>query len=156
MEHRDAEALREVEAVTGHFIGLLLARRLENGHQSELAVETRVLLVLRGVHRGVVGRHHHQAAVGAGHGRIDEGVGGDVHAHMLHAYKRPLAGERHAQGLLHRRFLVRGPVAVDSALAGERKSLDIFRDFSRRSSGIGIYPRKSCVDSPERQGFVSE
>ena len=97
---------REVEGRADHVVGLLLGRGFERGDEGELPVEARVLFVLRGVHRGVVGHHDNQTAVGAGHARVDEGVGGDVQSDVFHADHGPFADERHAEGLLHGRLFV--------------------------------------------------
>ncbi len=152
-QYGNAVFLREVERGLHHLVGLLLRGGLERRDKGELAVEARVLLVLRRVHRGVVGRDHDQPAVGAGHRRIDECVGGDVHAHVLHADQRPFSGKRHAQRLLHRRLLIGRPCAVDAPLGGERMSLYIFGDFGRRRARIGIYARQSGVERRPVRGL---
>ena len=155
-QHRNAESLREVERRADHVVGLLLRRGLEDGDQREFAVEARVLFVLRRVHRGVVGRHDDQTAVGAGHRRVDEGVGGDVHADMLHADQGALAGKRHAERLLHGGLLVGRPRAVDAAFGRKRVSLNVLRDFRGGRARVGVDARKSGVESPQREGFISQ
>ena len=148
--------LREVEGRLHHVVGLLLVRRFEGRHEGELAVKARVLLVLRRVHRRVIGRDHNQPAVGAGHRRIDECVGGDVHAHVLHADQRPFSGERHAEGLLHGGLFIGRPSAVHAALGGERMTLNEFGYFGRGRARIGIDARQSGVERAQCEGFVSE
>ncbi len=128
-QHRDAETLGELEAVAGHIVCLLLCGGLEGRNHSEVGIEARVLLVLRRVHRGVVGGDHQQAAVGACHGRVDERVGRHVHADMLHRCHGPLAAERHAESLLHGRLLVRRPVRVNLALVSQRVLLHELENF---------------------------
>ena len=155
-QYGNAVALREFEGLLHHLVGLLLRRGLEDGDERELAVKARVLLVLRGVHRGVVCRHDHQAAVGPGHRRVDEGVGRHVHAHVLHADQRPLAGERHAEGLLHGGLFVGRPEAVDAPLLGEGAALDVFGDFGRGGTRVGVDARQTRVEGSQCESFVSE
>ena len=155
-QYRNPVTFREVEGGLRHFVCLLLIRRFEGRHEGEFPVETRILLVLRRVHRGVVGRHDYQSAVGPGHRRVDEGVGRHVQPHVLHADQRALAGERHAERLLHGRLLVRRPGAVYTPFCGEGMLLDVFRDFGRGCARIGIDARQSRVEGPQCEGFVSE
>jgi len=155
-QHRNPEPLREVEGGLRHVVCLLLVRRLEGRHEGEFPVEARILFVLRRVHRGVVGCHDHQPAVGSGHRRVDEGVGRHVQPHVFHADQRALAGERHAERLLHGCLFVRRPRAVHVALRSQGMLLDVFRDFGRGCARIGIDTRQSRVERPQCEGFVSE
>ena len=155
-QYGDVEALRVVEGVAHHVVGLLLGGGLEDRDEGEFAVEARVLFVLRRVHRRVVGRDDHQAAVGSGHARIDKGVGGDVHADVLHADQRPFAAERHAEGLFHGGLLVGRPFAVDVSLGSERVVLDVFRDFGGGGAGIGVDARQTGMEGAQCEGFISE
>ena len=155
-QRRDAVALRQPERLLHHVVGFLLGRGLEDRHSGEFAVEARILLVLWRVHRGIVGRHDDQTAVGSRHGRVDERVGRDVHPYVLHADQRPLSGERHAQGFLHGGFFVGRPRAVDAALRGERMELDVFGDFGRGGARVGVHARQTCVEGSQRESFVSE
>ena len=63
--------------------------------RGEVAV---VLLVLRGVHAGVVGGDDHQAGVDAGERERHERVGGHVEADVLHGHQGAGAGQRGADG----------------------------------------------------------
>ena len=137
-EYRQLLLFAEVEGSGHHVVGFLLTGRLEGGNHGKLAIEARVLLVLTGVHGGVVGSEYDHAAIDTRHATIDEGVGADVHAHVLHAHQRTLAHERHAQGLFHGRLLVGTPTAVNAALAGQRIALNKLCDFCRWGAGIGV------------------
>ena len=106
-QHGHALALAVVEGGSHHVVSLLLRGGLEGGYHGELAVEARILLVLRRVHRGVVGHQHHHAAVDARHAAVDEGVGTDVQSHVLHAHQGSFAHVRHAESGLHGSLLVR-------------------------------------------------
>ena len=155
-EHGDAELFGELETVAGHVVALLLVGGLKRGDESKLGVETRVLLVLGGVHRGVVGNDYKQTAVGAGHAGIDECVGGYVHADVLHRHDGAFAAERHTKSFLDGGFLVRRPMRVDGTLFCERMHLHKFKDFSRRSAGVGVGTRESGIERTEGKRFVAE
>ena len=106
--HQDghAELFGQVERVARHVVCFLLVARFETRDESEVGIEPRVLLVLAGVHRRVVGCHNNEAAVGACDGGVDERVGADVHAHMFHADHGTLAGVGDAERLFHRGLFV--------------------------------------------------
>ncbi len=63
------------------------------GTRAKAAKVAVVLLVLRGVHAGVVGGDHHEAGVDAGESERHEGVGGDVQADVLHGDQGARAGK---------------------------------------------------------------
>ena len=114
-EHGEANLLAQLVGLLHHVIGLLLGAGLQRGNHRELAIEAAVLLVLGGVHRGVVGHEDHQTAVHTRHARVNERVGAHVQAHMLHADQGALAHEGHAEGSLHRRLFVGTPAAMNVA-----------------------------------------
>ena len=155
-QHRLLQLLREGKGLAHHVVSFLLVAGLKNGYHGKLAVEAAVLLVLAGVHRRVVGCQHYEAAVYSGDGTIYESIGAYVHAHVLHADKGTLAGIAHAEGCLHGRFLVGGPVAVDAALLGQRVSLNKFGNLGAWSARISVNTAQTCVDGTQRDGLVSE
>ena len=156
--HQDGrfQLLGKGEGLGDHVVGFLLVRGLEDGHHGELGVEAAVLLVLGRMHRRVVGREHDQAPVHAGDGAVDEGVGADVHAYVLHADEGPLAGIGHAEGRFHCSFFVGAPAAVDAALPRDGILLDKLRDLGRRRAGVGVYAGQAGVNRSKRDGFVAE
>ena len=105
-DYRNLKPLAEFEAVGCHVVGLLLTRRLKQRNHGEFGIETRILFVLRRVHRRIVGGNDEQAAVGSGESRVDESVGAYVHADMLHRNNSAFAAERHAKGLFYCGFFV--------------------------------------------------
>ena len=107
------------EGILHHVVGFLLAAGLECGNHRKLGIEAAVLLVLRGMHRRVVGNKYHDASVGSRHSGIHERVGTHVESHMLHAYEGTLAHVRHTEGGFHSRLLVGRPSAVHVALFGQ-------------------------------------
>ena len=67
-KHRLFDSLGVVERLSYHVVGFLLVRRFENWNHGKFSVEARVLLVLRRVHRRVIGSKYNQAAVYACYG----------------------------------------------------------------------------------------
>ena len=128
-QDRIAQPLGKLEAVIDHIVGFLLARGLEHRNHREVSVHAVVLFVLRRVHRGVVGGYDNHAAVDAAHRRIHKAICRYVHAHVLHAAERTLAGITHTQGRFHRRLFVGAPAGVDAPLLGYRRALDVFGYF---------------------------
>ena len=155
-QHRRLQLFRQGERRRHHVIGFLLRRRLEHRHLRKAAVEPRILFVLRGMHRGIVGRHHHQAAMRPGDRRIHEAIGRHIQPDMLHADQRPLAGIGHAERRLHRGFLVACPLAGHSARYRFRRPLDVFGDFGRWRSGIGVATGDPGIKSPLGNRLVTQ
>ena len=77
-----------------------------------------VLLVLGGVHAGIVGHADDHAGVDPRVGDGKQGVGGHVHPHVLHDAGAALACQGGAEGHLHGHLLVGGPLAVDLVVPG--------------------------------------
>ena len=113
-QHRRVELLRQREGLGDEVVGLLAVGRLEHRDLGELGVVAVVLLVLRGVHAGVVGADDDQAGVDAGERERHEGVGGHVETHVLHGHDGAHAGERSAHGGLEGDLLVDAPLGVDA------------------------------------------
>ena len=86
--HQDGFAglFGEVESVVHHVVCFLLVAWFVHRDEREVAIETAVLLVLRGMHAGVVGSNDYKTTFYAGNGRVDETVGSHVHTHVLHAH----------------------------------------------------------------------
>ena len=91
---------------------------LQHGDFRRLGVVAGVLLVLGGVHPRVVGHHDDHARVHASVGHGEQGVGGHVQAHVLHAAEGALSRQGGAEGGLHGHLLVGGPLAVDVVKLG--------------------------------------
>ena len=107
------------------------------------------------MHRGVVGSKHDQTALHTCDGAVDKSVGTDIHAHMLHADQRPLAGIRHAEGGFHGCLLVGAPAAVNPTLACEGVALDVLRDFRRRRARISIDAGETSINGSLRNRLVA-
>ena len=123
----------QLEAGDHHVVGFLRIGRLEQQALGELRERTVVLLVLRGMHAGVVGVDDHHAAdgadVGEGHQRVHRHVESDV----LHGDQGADAGEGGADADFHGDLLVDRPLAVDGALEFGH----VLQDFGGGRAGIG-------------------
>jgi len=107
------------------------------------------------VHTGIVGHGENKAAVGAGDGRVHEGVGGDVEANVFHAHKGPLAGPAHAQRLLVGHLLVGRPKGVDVAV-GLSDALNVLEDLGRRGARVAVNAAHPGVDGAETDRLVAK
>ena len=145
-QHRQFLLLRVFKGDRHHVVGLLLVRGFERRNHGKLTIEARVLLVLRGMHRGVVGHQNNEAAVDASHTAINKRVGTDVESYMLHTNQGALTHERHTQSGFHSRLLVGAPTAVHAAFLRQGITLDKLCDFGRRRTRIGIHARESGVE----------
>jgi hypothetical protein len=79
-----------------------------------------VLLVLRGVHAGVVGAHDDQPPVHAREREGHERIGRHVEAHVLHGDDGAPAGQRSPNGGLEGDLLVDAPLGMDALEMGGR------------------------------------
>ena len=149
---RKAHLLGEGEGLAYHVVGLLLVGRFEDRDHGEIGVKTRILLVLGGMHRRVVGGEHDKAALHAGHGGVDEGVGADVHADMFHAHEGALAGIGHAQRGLHGSLFIGAPAAPHLRGIG----LDELGHFRGRRAGVCIHAGQSGMERSQGHSLVSE
>ena len=148
--------LGQLERLAREVVALLLVGRLEARDLREVGEVARVLLVLRAVHRRVVGDGDDEPAVRARHREIHERVGGDVEPDVLHRDQRALAGIGDAGALLQRDLLVGRPQAADGQARPLRVGLDGLEDLRRRRSRIGVRGADAGVDRPARDGLVSQ
>src|SRR5690606_33836091 len=92
-----------------------------------------VLLVLRAVHAGVVGRDDDQGAGGADVAGREQRVGGDVQPDVLHGDDGAGASEAGPQRLLQGRLLVGPPLGVNVVLVTD----DVLQYLGARGAGVG-------------------
>ncbi len=83
-QNRGIEVLAQTKSGDHQVFGFLAIGWLQAGDASKLGESAVILLVLAGVHSGVVGRDDHQSGFGAGHRCVHESVGSDVEPDMLH------------------------------------------------------------------------
>ena len=155
-QHRDLQPFGQLEGLAGEVVALLLVGRLEAGNLREVREIARVLLVLRAVHRRVVGDGDDEPAVRARDRDIHERVGGDVEPDVLHRDQCALAGVGDAYALLQRDLLVGRPQAADGEARPLRVGLDGLEDLRRRRSRIRVGGADAGVDRPSRNGLVSQ
>jgi hypothetical protein len=150
-DHGDGvELLGDLEGATGEVDGLLARRRLEHGHAGEGGIVPRILLVLRRVHAGVVGRDHDEAGVDAGVGGRHEGVGGHVDADVLGREEGAPPRHGDADGGLEGHLLVGGPFRVGSGQLAEA-----LEDLGRGGAGVADAYGDACLPRPLGDGLVS-
>ena len=154
--HRHFHRFRQFKSGVHGVVGLLLCRWLENGQHCKASVSARVLLVLRRVHRRVVGHNQNQTAVDARDGRVHKRVGAHVQAHVLHTNNAAFARKRHTQRGLVGCFLVGRPLRADAAPLRLFRFLYKFSDFSRRCARIGIDARNACVNRTHGNRFGTQ
>ena len=90
-----------------------------------------VLLVLRGVHAGVVGGEHDEASANAGICSREQRVRRNVHANVFHSRKNASATGRCADADFDGDLLVHTPLGIDAILL--RKCLE---RLSRRGARV--------------------
>ena len=88
--------LREVEGRLHHVVGLLLVRRFEYRYKGKFTIYPGILLILRGMHRRIVGCGNYQSTVSSGNSCIHEAIGCHIHTDVFHTYQGSFAGVRHA------------------------------------------------------------
>ena len=150
------QLLGEIERIADHVVGFLLVGRLQAGNLGKAGVVARILFILGGVHRGVVGNQVDQTAVGAGHRRVGEGVGGHVQTYVLHAHQGPSASVGYPDGFFHRGLFVGAPSAVDAFFLGQLGVLDVLGDFRAGSPWVGVDPGDAGVQSALGNGFIAQ
>ncbi len=149
-DHRHLEALGQLVAELGHLVGFLGIGGLQHRQVGEAAPVAGILLVLGGGEAHVVGHGDHQAAGDAGQGQGHEGVGGHVHAHVLHAAEGAGTGvgraHRHFQG----NFFIHRPLCVEV-----RIGRNDFQHFRRRRARIGRGNLDAGLPDGAGNGFVA-
>ena len=147
--HRCVESLGDLERPHREVLRLLAVRWLEDRDfrgARELPV---VLLVLRRVHRGIVGGDQHQSAVDARVRRAEQRICGDIDADVLHRHERPEPAEARAVRRLVGDLLVGRPLAADAAASRQR-----FEDLGARGARVGGGEMRPCFEGSLRYRFV--
>jgi len=116
-EHGGVELLGQLEGGAGELAGLGGVGRLEHGELRRDRVVPVVLLVLGGVHGGVVRGDAHQATLHPGVGGREQRVSGHVDAHVLHRHQCARPDDGGAQRHLVGHLLVDGPLRVHVRVA---------------------------------------
>ena len=109
-----------------------------------------VLLVLRGVHAGVVGGEHDEASANAGICSREQRVRRNVHANVFHSRKNAGATGRCADAHFDGNLLVDAPLGVDAVLLRER-----LERLGRRGARVCDADACAGFPGPLRNGLVS-
>ena len=112
-KHRQVELLGDLVCSLHEVQTLLRVGGLDHGELGGERVMAVVLLILRGMHTGIVGRDDDKAAGDAVVGSGEDGVCRHVHANVLHGAHRPDARDAGAVCHLGSHLLVGSPFAVE-------------------------------------------
>ncbi len=110
-----------------------------------------ILLILRGMHTGVIRDRDHETAVDAGVSGGIERVGRDIQADVLHRRKCSCTCEGCAQCGLNGDLFIRCPFRIDFVVLR-----NCFGDLCRGRAGIaGRKPAAGLIESA-REGFIAK
>ncbi len=134
-EHDDVpDLLREVEGPAGHLLRLLEVRRFEQRDLHQPREMAGFALVDAGERPGIVAGDEDHPAPRSRPGQVEEKIGGDVDAVLLHDAERPESREGCRGSNLHGHLFVGGPLHVE--LSRFREPGECFDDLRRRGAGI--------------------
>ena len=111
-EERHVEALGKIEGMAGERQGLSGIGGIHHGNMSRRCIVMGVLLVLGGIHAGIVGRKHHIPAADTGIGGGEQRIRRNVDADVLHGGKHARAGRACADAHFDGDLLVDAPFRV--------------------------------------------
>ena len=146
------DALRELEGVLHHLVGLMDRGGIEHGHLGEHAEGARVLLGLGRDGAGVVSHEDDHPALDPDVLEAHERVGCDVETHLLAGHERPGAAVGGTGRDLHAGLLVDRPLHVDVAGIPLGDGLE---DLGRGRSRIPGHHVDPGGERAERHGLVS-
>ena len=110
-----------------------------------------VLLVLGGVHGGVVGRDNDEATVNTVVAGGEDGVSGHIDANVLHGGQTADAAKSCADGHLGCDLLIGGPLAVQAVLILGQ----VLKDFGAGGAGVSRADLYACFIGASGRGFVA-
>ena len=123
--------LGEGKGCLGHSVGFTGIRGLQHRKLGGDGVVAGILLVLGGMHSGIVGGAEHHTGVHARIGHGEHGIGGHVQTYVLHGTDGSLSAKGRAEGHLGGYFFVGRPLGINVTVGGE-----ILGDL--RGGGAGI------------------
>ena len=115
-EHGHVELLRDIIRRAHEVLALLRIRRLNKGDLRVLCIPAVILLILRGMHTGVVGIDDDETAVHAEIRGSKKRIRRDVKPDELHRAERPRTGDGRAVCHLDGDLFVGRPLAVEGVL----------------------------------------
>ena len=154
-EHdRDIEFLGELKGKNGHLLCLPGIRGVKAGYAGKLGITARVLLILRGMAKGIIGTDHHQSRAHTQIGQGHEGICGHIQTHVLHGGRGATAGPGGSGSHLQSNFLVHGPFYMRRPLTLEFDQR--FYDLRGGCAGIAGDKPHSCLQEASGNCCVSE
>ena len=126
--------------------------RLEHRHLRRNRMMAGVLLILRGMHAGIVGHRDHQAAVDADIRRGIQRVGRHVQPDVLHCAEAARAAGAGAVRHLKRHLFVRRPLGIDVLFI----LYHAFGDLGARGARIGGHHPHAGFIQPAGHRFISQ
>ncbi len=144
------ELLGQLESSQGHRVGLLRIRRLEHRHMRKTPPVARILFVLGRRKPDIVGNGDDQTADHTGQRQGHQRIGGDVHAHMLHAAKGARPRVCGTDGHLQRDLLVDRPLGIQI-----RIGRDHFQHLGGRGARIGCRHLDAGLPDRARHSLVT-
>ena len=149
-QHRRVIFFAQLERALREGVGFRAVGGLQHGHLCRNGVMPAVLLVLAGVHRGVVRHADHHAAGDARIAQREQRIRRHVQAHVLHRADAAHPGQARAEGRLHGDLLVRRPLAVDVVILCQE-----LRDLRGGRSRITAYQPDASVVKAPRHRFIA-
>ncbi len=153
---RHFEPFGQFKGHPGHLPGLPGRGGIEHRNPGQQGHHPAVLLRLGGMGTGIVGGNHHEAAPGAHVGGAHQRVGGHVEPHLLHAHRRPQAGNGRGVGDFEGDLFVHRPLDVGRKAESVPEIGHRRQNLGRRGSGIGRRHRAAAFQQPAGEGFVAE
>ena len=142
--------LGQTEGSLGEVIALLGVGRLQHGNLGGDGMMAGILLVLGGVHAGIVRHADHKTAVDAGIGHGKQRIRRHIQAHVLHSAAAALSAQGGAEGGLHGHLFVGGPLRVDLGIARR-----LLRDLRGGGAGIaGHHAATGVIQTPGNRGVA--
>ena len=130
-QHRGVILLGKGKRSLYEVLGFLRIRRLQHGNLGGDGIVPGILLVLGGMHGGVICHADHKTAVDTGVGQGKQGVCGHVEANMLHGAAASHTGEGRAEGGFQRHLFIGRPFSIDF-----RKFGGLLGDLGGGGSGV--------------------
>ena len=131
-QHRHVELFGDPVGFLHEVDTLLGIRGLYKRDLGGTGIVAVILLVLGGMHAGIVCRDDHEAAIDAVVGRGEQRIGSNIQAHVFHRTETAHTADGGAVGDLRGDFFIRRPLTVQGVLIlGQR-----FKNLRAGSAGI--------------------
>ena len=149
-DHGRVEAFAHVHGFDHEILAFLAVAGFQHGELAELGIVAVVLLVLGAEQARIVRRDHHEGGFRARVGRVEQGVGKDVHPDLLGRDHRTAPRVGRARGGVHGDFFVHGPFRIDFFVLRH-----ILEDLGTGRPGIAAGDLDARFQRAARQGLIS-